>query len=326
MIDIDEIEIKSGNGGNGAVSFLHTIFTEFGGPDGGNGGKGGDVIFKTDTNISTLANFRHKTKFFAKNGQDGSSKKRSGKNGDDLIIYVPCGTIIKNKESDDIMCDMDKPDMSFVAAKGGKGGLGNFCFRSSINRTPRKATDGIPGEYFSVILELKLLADVGLVGMPNAGKSTILSIVSNAKPKIANYPFTTLSPNLGVVQHHGKSFVIADIPGLIEGASEGIGLGHQFLKHIQRCKILAHVVDVSLDDSIKNFDIVNQELEKFDKDLSKLPMIVIANKVDISSDNQISDFESFIVGQNIKLFKISAKKGISDLEDVLNYLLNVLQS
>lgn len=324
MIDIANIEIKSGNGGNGAVSFLHTIFTEFGGPDGGNGGNGGNVIFKTDTNISTLADFRHKTKFFAQNGQDGSSKNRFGKNGEDLIIYVPCGTIITNRETDELMFDMNKPNMEFVAAKGGKGGKGNACFKSSINRIPRKATSGDPGEYFSICLELKLLADVGLIGMPNTGKSTILSIISNAKPKIANYPFTTLSPNLGVVKHYDKSFVVADIPGLIEGASEGVGLGHKFLKHVQRCKILVHVVDLSSDDSIQNFEIVKNELNKFDEYLSKLPTIVIGNKMDISAEEQILNFEKFIKNKNMKLFKVSAKKGISDLNNVLNYLSNML--
>ena len=304
MIDVANIEIKSGNGGNG--------------------GKGGDIIFKTDTNISTLADFRHKTKFFAQNGQDGSSKNRFGKNGEDLIIRVPCGTIITNREINEFIVDMNKPNMQFIAAKGGKGGLGNSCFKSSRNRTPRKTTTGVPGEYFSLCLELKLLADVGLVGMPNAGKSTILSIISNAKPKIANYPFTTLSPNLGVVKHYDKSFVVADIPGLIEGASEGVGLGHQFLKHIQRCKILVHVVDLSLDDVVENFEIVNNELNEFDENLAKLPTIVIGNKTDISSEEQMLNFERFIKSKNIKLFKISAKKGISDLNSVLSYLSNIL--
>ena len=324
MIDIAEIEIKSGNGGNGATSFLRTVFTAFGGPDGGNGGKGGDIIFKTDTNISTLADFRHKTRYFAQNGEDGSSKNRAGKGGKDLIIFVPCGTIIKNKETNEIIYDMDTPNSEFVAAVGGKGGLGNSCFKSSVNRTPRKSQEGSPGEYFSICLELKLLADVGLIGMPNAGKSTILSIISNAKPKIANYPFTTLDPNLGVVKHFDKSFVVADIPGLIEGASNGIGLGHQFLKHIQRCKVLVHVLDVSLDDSIENFNIVNEELKKYDRNLINLPMIVIANKVDIASDEQISIFEEYISRRNLDLFKISAKKGIGDLESVLNKLSKML--
>ena len=316
MIDIVDIEIKSGDGGNGAVSFC--TLTAFGGPDGGNGGRGGNVIFKTDTNISTLFDFRHKKKFFAENGKNGSSKGANGKSGEDLMIRVPCGTIIKNVSNDnEIMCDMDKPDMEFVAARGGKGGLGNLCFKSSVNRTPRYAQKGSPGEYFKICLELKLLADVGLIGMPNAGKSTILSIVSNARPKIANYPFTTLSPVLGVVKQFDKSFVMADIPGLIEGASEGIGLGHQFLKHVQRCKILLHVVDVSDENSIQNFETVNKEIKKFDKNLYKLPMIVIANKIDSASTEQISIFTRYMKNRKTRLFKISAKKGIIDLEKVL---------
>ncbi len=324
MIDIAEIEIKSGNGGNGSTSFLRTVFTAFGGPDGGNGGKGGDIIFKTNTNISTLAEFRHKTRYFAQNGENGASKNRAGKNGKDLIIFVPCGTIIKNKETNEIMFDMDGSHSEFVAAIGGKGGLGNSCFKSSVNRAPKKSQEGFPGEYFSICLELKLLADVGLIGMPNAGKSTILSIISNAKPKIASYPFTTLDPNLGVVKHFDKSFVVADIPGLIEGASAGVGLGHQFLKHIQRCKILVHVLDVSLDNSIKNFNIVNEELKKYDENLINLPMIVIANKTDIASKKQINIFEEYIKRKKLSLFKISTTKGIGDLESVLCQLSKML--
>ena len=284
MIDVVDINIKSGDGGNGAISFC-TIGPR-GGRDGGNGGRGGNVIFRTNTNISTLADFRHKKNFFAQNGQNGSSKGSSGKGGTDLFIDVPCGTIIKDLKTNMIMCDMDRPKMEFVAARGGKGGLGNSCFKSSTNPTPRCAQDGFSGEFFELRLELKLLADVALIGMPNAGKSTILSVISNAKPKIANYPFTTLSPVLGVVKRFDRTFVVADIPGLIEDASKGIGLGHQFLKHVQRCKILVHVVDVSNENAISNFKIVNNEVKKFDKNLANLPMIVVANKVDISSEKQ----------------------------------------
>ena len=256
MVDIADINIKSGDGGNGVVSFCS--ITAFGGPDGGNGGCGGNVIFRTDTNMSTLADFRHKKNFFAENGRNGASKGSTGKSGKNLFINVPCGTIIKDLKNGTIMCDMDRPNMEFVAAKGGEGGRGNLCFKSSVNRAPKCAQCGFPGEFFELRLELKLLADVALVGMPNAGKSTILSIISNAKPKIADYSFTTLSPILGVVKLFDKPFVVADIPGLVEGASKGIGLGHQFLKHVQRCKILVHIVDVSNDvcsDKIKVYNI-----------------------------------------------------------------------
>ena len=257
FVDIANIEIKAGDGGNGAVSFYRSNLTALGGPDGGNGGKGGDVIFETDSNISTLYKFRTKNKFFAQNGSNGAGKKCSGKSGENLVIKVPCGTIIKNiqniKNSDfnnnfnnnNIICDMNKTGMTFVAAKGGKGGVGNFNLRSPKNRAPKYAKKGKPGEFFNLCLELKLLADVGLIGMPNAGKSTIISAISNAKPKIADYPFTTLLPILGVVNRFDKSFVVADIPGLIKNASQGAGLGHDFLRHVERCRFLLHLVDLT---------------------------------------------------------------------------------
>ena len=317
FVDTANIEIKAGDGGNGAVSFYRSTLTAFGGPDGGNGGKGGDVIFKTDSNLSTLYKFRNKKKFFAQNGGNGAGKKCSGRSGEDLFIKVPCGTIIKDLDSDSLICDMNKPGMNFVAARGGKGGIGNFNLKSSVNRAPKYAKKGKLGEFFNLCLELKLLADVGLVGMPNAGKSTIISIISGAKPKIADYPFTTLSPMLGVVNYFDKSFVVADIPGLIEGASRGAGLGHEFLKHIQRCKVLVHVVDVSLDNSIENFETINKELYIFDKKFKRFPMIVVANKIDITSEENILKFENYVNNKNLNFFKISAINGLQSLDSLL---------
>ena len=317
FVDIANIEIKAGDGGNGAVSFYRSPATALGGPDGGNGGKGGDVIFKTDSNLSTLYKFRNKKRFFAQNGGNGAGKKCSGRSGEDLFIKVPCGTIIKDLDSDSLICDMNKPGMNFVAARGGKGGVGNFNLKSSVNRAPKYAKKGKPGEFFNLCLELKLLADVGLVGMPNAGKSTIISIISGAKPKIADYPFTTLSPILGVANYFDKSFVVADIPGLIEGASRGAGLGHEFLKHIQRCKVLVHVVDVSLDNSIENFETINKELYSFDKKFKRFPMIVVANKIDIASEENILKFENYVSNKNLNFFKISATNGLQSLDSIV---------
>ena len=320
FVDIANIEIKAGDGGNGAVSFYRSNLTALGGPDGGNGGKGGDVIFETDSNISTLYKFRTKNKFFAPNGGNGAGKKCSGKSGENIFIKVPCGTIIKNLDSGDLICDMNKTGMMFVAAKGGKGGVGNFNLRSPKNRAPKYAKKGKPGEFFNLWLELKLLADVGLIGMPNAGKSTIISAISNAKPKIADYPFTTLLPVLGVVNYFDKSFVVADIPGLIKNASQGAGLGHEFLKHIQRCKILVHIVDISSDNAIQNFETINQELYKFDKKFKYFPMIVVANKTDIASNKNIFKFKKYILNKNLNFFSVSAINGLSSLNFLLDKL------
>lgn len=317
FVDIANIEIKAGDGGNGAVSFYRSPATALGGPDGGNGGRGGDVIFKTDSNLSTLYKFRNKKRFFAQNGGNGAGKKCSGRSGENLFIKVPCGTIIKDLDSDSLICDMNKPGMNFVAARGGKGGIGNFNLKSSVNRAPKYAKKGKPGEFFNLCLELKLLADVGLVGMPNAGKSTIISIISGAKPKIADYPFTTLSPMLGVVNYFDKSFVVADIPGLIEGASRGAGLGHEFLKHVQRCKVLVHIVDVSLDNSIENFETINKELYSFDKKFKRFPMIVVANKIDIASEENILKFENYVSNKSLNFFKISATNGLQSLDSLV---------
>ena len=290
FVDVVEIVIKAGNGGHGAVSFLRDTYTATGGPDGGNGGRGGSVIFVPDSNLSILSNFRYKKKFFAQNGQNGASGKKSGKKGEDLIIKVPHGTIIKDISSDKIICDVSL-DQEYIVAQGGRGGAGNMNFASSIKQSRRFAKPGEETQELRVKLELKLLADVALVGYPNVGKSTIISICSEAKPKIANYHFTTLSPILGVVKYDNQnSFVMADIPGLIEGAWQGVGLGHQFLRHIERCRMLLHVVDVSGSegrDPCEDFDKINHELEKFNPDLINRPMLVVGNKTDLASEEQI---------------------------------------
>ena len=324
FIDIVKISVRAGDGGNGSVSFCKDGLSTRKGPDGGNGGRGGNIIFVSNSNLSTLSSFRNKKKFYAENGIDGTSKKCSGRKGEDLYIKVPCGTLIRNADNDEILCDMCKDDMEFLCAKGGEGGAGNINFKSSVNRSPRFAKEGKPGEFFNLILELKLIADVGLIGMPNAGKSTIISAVSNAHSRIGSYPFTTISPVLGVVEVFEKSFVIADIPGLIEGASDGLGLGHEFLRHVQRCKILVHVVDISSDDPIKDFLSINNELKKFDEKLLNVPMIVVANKIDISSEENVSKFRDFAKRNKLKLFEISAISGLGSIRPLLLTILNHL--
>ena len=290
FIDSAKIKVKAGNGGNGAVAFHREKFVAAGGPDGGDGGRGGNVVFEVDDNLSTLYDFRHKKKFVAQSGEDGSGNKRNGKSAPDLIIKVPRGTIIREAESKALIADMSKTER-FIAAKGGRGGWGNARFSTSTRQAPRFARDGTPGEEWELILELKLLADVGLIGFPNVGKSTLLSVVSAAKPIIADYHFTTLTPVLGVVAVGGeKSFVMADIPGLIEGAGEGAGLGHTFLRHIERCRLLLHLVDVSGSegrDPVEDFNTINSELSHFNPELLNKPQIVVANKVDLAEDEQI---------------------------------------
>lgn len=326
FIDIVKISVKAGKGGNGAVSFCKDGFSTRKGPDGGNGGRGGSIIFVANSNLSTLSSFRNKKKFFAENGKDGTSKKCSGRKGEDLYIKVPCGTLIRDADNGEILCDICEDSMEFVCARGGDGGAGNINFKSSVNRSPRFAKEGKPGESFNLILELKLIADVGLIGMPNAGKSTIISSVSNANSRIGNYPFTTLSPILGVVDMFEKSFVIADIPGLIEGASDGLGLGHEFLRHVQRCKILVHVVDASSNDPIKDFLLINDELKKFDKKLLKVPMIVVANKIDISSEEDLHKFRNFAKKNKLKLFEISAISGMQSIIPLISEISKIISS
>ena len=310
FIDIADIKIKAGNGGNGKVSFHREKYVANGGPDGGDGGKGGDIIFQADDNLSTLADFRYKRKYKAADGENGKAGRSYGKNAKDLIINVPRGTLIKEKNSGRIIADIST-DIPQVIAKGGKGGFGNAHFANAVRQVPRFAKPGIPGQELDIRLELKLLADVGLIGFPNVGKSTLISVVSQAKPQIANYHFTTITPNLGVVRlGEGSSFVIADIPGLIEGASEGLGLGHYFLRHIERCRLLVHIVDISGSegrDPKEDFEKINKELEKFNIDLSKKPMIVAGNKYDLATDEQVEEFKKYIEDKGYKFFLMSAE-------------------
>ncbi len=296
FVDIAKIKIKAGDGGNGAVSFHREKYVASGGPDGGDGGKGGDVVFKVDDNLATLADFRYKRKYKAPNGQPGSGGRRNGKKGEDLIILVPRGTVIREVQSGKIMADMSD-DETFIAAKGGRGGWGNPHFATPTRQTPRFAKNGTPGEEWEVSLELKLLADVGLIGFPNVGKSTFISVVSQAKPIIADYHFTTLTPVLGVVSlGEGSSFVMADIPGLIEGASDGVGLGHEFLRHVERCRLLVHVIDAAGSegrDPIEDFEKINEELKKFNPELAKREQIVVGNKIDLAEDEQIERLQNY---------------------------------
>ena len=311
FVDRAKIFIKSGKGGNGAVSFRREPFVPEGGPDGGDGGKGGDVIFQADENLRTLMDFRYKIKYEAENGQDGMKKKRYGKNGQDLVIKVPVGTVVIDEESGLVMKDLTRHGESFVAAKGGKGGKGNVKYTTSTRQAPNFAEAGGFAKERSVILEMKLIADVGLVGFPNVGKSSLLSVATSARPKIANYHFTTIEPNLGVVQIFDTSFVMADIAGIIEGAHEGAGLGHKFLKHIERTKVLIHVVDVSGSegrDPIEDFDKINRELEQYSPRLMKKPQIVAANKIDLISedDPKYLEFKEYVESRGYKVFPMSA--------------------
>ena len=296
FVDIAKIKIKAGDGGNGAVSFHREKYVASGGPDGGDGGKGGDVVFKVDNNLATLADFRYKRKYKAPNGQPGSGGRRNGKKGEDLVILVPRGTVIREVQSGKIMADMSDDEI-FIAAKGGRGGWGNPHFATPTRQTPRFAKNGTPGEEWEVSLELKLLADVGLIGFPNVGKSTFISVVSQAKPIIADYHFTTLTPVLGVVSlGEGSSFVMADIPGLIEGASDGVGLGHEFLRHVERCRLLVHVIDAAGSegrDPIEDFEKINEELKKFNPELAKREQIVVGNKIDLAEDEQIERLQNY---------------------------------
>ena len=318
FVDKTKIFIKAGDGGDGAVSFHREKYVAAGGPDGGDGGRGGSVLFLADDNLSTLADFRYKRKYIAQKGENGKARRSSGKNAEDLIIKVPRGTLVKDAETGRLLADVSGKEPVLVA-RGGNGGWGNIHFATPTRQVPRFAKPGMPGEEYDVTLELKLLADVGLVGFPNVGKSTLVSVVSQAKPIIANYHFTTITPVLGVVSMgEGNSFVMADIPGLVEGAWEGTGLGHQFLRHVERCRMLVHVVDVSgseARDPKEDFVIINRELEKFNPELAKRPMIVAGNKCDLATDEQISDFRKYVEEQGYEFFPIMApiNEGVDSL-------------
>ncbi|MGI6049539.1 MAG: GTPase ObgE [Acetivibrionales bacterium] len=311
FIDFAEIYIKAGDGGDGVVSFRREKYVPSGGPDGGDGGKGGNVVFKADPGLRTLMDFRYKRKYVAEKGENGSKRNRSGKSGRDLVVKVPLGTLVKDKETGRIIADISEDNQEEIIARGGKGGAGNQHFATPTRQAPNFARNGEPGQEYTVVLELKLIADVGLLGFPNVGKSTLLSVVSSARPKIANYHFTTLSPNLGVVSlGEGSSFVIADIPGLIEGAHKGAGLGHNFLRHVERTKLLIHVIDISEADgrdAVSDFEIINRELELYNPEIAQRPQIIAANKIDALSDTKkLEEFRHEMEGKGYKVFEISA--------------------
>ena len=320
FIDYAKVIAKSGKGGNGAITFRREKYVAAGGPDGGDGGKGGDVYFVADKDLNTLTSFRYKRKFNADDGENGSGSNRYGKGGKDLYIKVPIGTIVKDAETGEVIVDISKGNQEELVILGGRGGKGNSHFATSKRQVPRFAQDGEKGIEKELILELKLLADVGLIGFPNVGKSTILSIVTEATPKIANYHFTTIEPNLGVVRlDNERSFVLADIPGLIEGASEGVGLGHQFLRHVERTKLLLHVIDISGVEGrnpVKDFKTINEELKKYNSKLSNRRQIIVANKCDIISDIKLyKELENIAKQNNMEIYKISAatREGIKEL-------------
>lgn len=281
LVDNVEIFVKAGNGGNGAVSFRHEKYIDKGGPDGGDGGKGGDIIIECRGNVDSLNSYKHQKNYKAEDGDAGSRNQRYGKNGKDLILFVPAGTIVKDRETGKELCDLKQIGESFIAAKGGKGGLGNVHFATSTHRTPREFKPGDPGEEAFVNLEMKMIADVGLIGLPNAGKSTLISVISNAHPKIAGYPFTTLTPVLGVVNYDDKSFIACDVPGLIEGAAKGKGLGDKFLKHIERTKILVHLIDATSENPERDYKSIRQELGEFSKNLLEKKEIIVLTKIDL---------------------------------------------
>lgn len=318
FVDQAKIYIKAGDGGDGAVSFHREKYVAAGGPDGGDGGKGGDIVFVVDDNISNLIDFRYKRKYVAEKGQNGGAKNCSGRNAPDLVVKVPRGTVVREIKSGRILADLST-DEPAVIAHGGKGGRGNAHFATSTRQIPKFAKPGFHGDEYEVMLELKLIADVGLVGFPNVGKSTLISVVSAAKPKIANYHFTTLTPVLGVVKiEEGKSFVMADIPGLIEGASEGVGLGHEFLRHVERCRLIVHVIDVSGSegrDPIEDFKAINHELENFSMELAEAPQIVAANKSDMATPEQVERLKNYVEDQGLLFYEISAAttKGTKEL-------------
>ena len=318
FIDKAKIKLKAGNGGDGAVSFHREKYVAAGGPDGGDGGKGGNIVFVVSTHLSTLADFRYKRKYKAEDGGNGKPGRGSGKKGEDLTVEVPMGTVVRDAESGRILADLSDTEPHIIA-RGGKGGWGNTHFATPTRQVPKFAKPGIPGEEMEVVLELKLLADVGLVGFPNVGKSSLINEVSEAHSVVGNYHFTTVEPVLGVVRRaEGQSFVMADIPGLIEGAGDGVGLGHEFLRHVDRCRLLVHIVDVSGSegrDPIEDFETINRELSQYSEELAQRPMIVAGNKIDLATDEQLARFETYIREQGYEYFPMSApiRYGVDEL-------------
>ena len=328
--DYVKIYAQAGKGGNGAISFRREKYVASGGPDGGDGGKGGDVYFRVDPDANTLIEFRFKKKFKAENGENGQGARKYGKSGENLYIPVPIGTVVKDATTNELLADFSEPGQKTLLLKGGRGGLGNSHFATATRQAPRFAQDGEPGEEREFILELKLLADVGLVGFPNVGKSTFLSVVTSATPKIANYHFTTIDPNLGVIKSkYGDSFVIADIPGIIEGASDGTGLGIQFLRHIERTRMLLHFIDVSgLEgrNPVEDYKTINEELQKYSKKLAKRTQIIVANKADaMTDDTNYKELEKIANNNNQRIFKISATTG-EGIEELMNYVSKTLKT
>ena len=328
--DYVKIIIKSGNGGDGAVTFRREKYVAAGGPDGGDGGRGGSIFFRVDPNANTLIDFRYNKKYKAQDGENGSGGHKYGKSGEDLYINVPIGTIIKDAETGKVVADLSNPGQEELILKGGRGGKGNSHFATATRQVPRFAQAGEDGEEKEIILELKLLADVGLLGFPNVGKSTFLSVVTDAKPKIANYHFTTIEPNLGVVKtKNGDSFVIADIPGIIEGASEGVGLGIQFLRHVERTRLLLHVIDVSGiegRDPVQDFYTINEELKSYSEKLSTRKQIIVANKIDVMQDDAgLKALEELAKKENLEIYKISGATG-EGVTELLNKVSEVLKT
>ena len=324
FLDQIKIYIKAGNGGDGSPSFRREKFIEFGGPDGGDGGKGGSVILKAEQNLNTLIDFRYQQHHKAKRGENGAGQNRTGKSGEDLILKVPLGTQVFEEDNKTLIYDFTKISEEFIAAAGGKGGLGNTRFKSSTNRAPRKFTKGTQGEEFTIWLQLKTIADIGIIGLPNAGKSSLLASVTNANPKIANYQFTTLNPNLGVASYDNKEITIADIPGLVEGAHKGTGLGIQFLKHIERCKSLLHLIDITSEDLKKSYQQVKNELKKYSNKLTKKRELIVLNKIDLIDEKEVNhiikDFKKNTKSEVIALSTFN-KSSVSKIKSkLLNYV------
>ena len=320
FLDQAKIYVKAGDGGSGSASFRREKFIEFGGPDGGDGGHGGSIIFVTDRNLNTLIDFRYQQHFKADRGRDGKGKKQAGKSGKDLILKVPIGTQIFEDDNNTLIEDLTKSEQKIIIANGGKGGLGNVRFKSSTNRAPRKKTEGDKGESFWIWLQLKVIADIGIVGMPNSGKSSLLSVLTSAKPKIANYPFTTINPNLGVANYNNKEVTLADIPGLIEGAHEGIGLGDKFLRHIERCKNILHLIDITNENVLESYSKVRKELSKYSNKLTKKREIIVLNKIDMISDEETNKkIETFSKKIKKKIYTISVlkHKGLTAIKRIL---------